>query len=61
MTLPPTTEAMIAHLEAYHPVSIPPTAAYVQSYLDKYRDKVIVVQSTADYNLLLARFASPPP
>lgn len=61
MPLPPTTEAMIAHLEAYHPVAIPPTAAYVWSYLDKYRDKVIVVKTKGEYAQLVARFANAPP
>lgn len=60
MTLPTTTEVMITHLEAYHPVSIPPTAAYAWSYLDRYRDKVVVVKTQADYARLLAHFASTP-
>ncbi len=55
MALPPTTEAMVQHLKAYHPVSIPPTVAYVRSYLEKYQDKVVVVKTKADYAQLLTR------
>lgn len=54
MALPPTTEAMVQHLKAYHPVSIPPTVAYVRSYVEKYQDKVVVVKTKADYAQLLA-------
>lgn len=55
MALPPTSEAMVAHLEAYHPVSIPPTIAYVRRYLEKYQEKVVVVKSSVDYAQLRTR------
>lgn len=61
LPVPPTTVAMIQHLETFHPVSIPPTAAYVRSYLEKYREKVVVVKTQADYNQLVARFSGTPP
>ena len=56
---PPTTEALVQHLETYHPVSIPPTVAYVRRYLARYQDTVVVVRTHADHAQVLKRLPQP--
>lgn len=58
--LPPSTDAMVQHLETYHPVSIPPKIAFMRSYLEKYQDKVVVLRAKADYERLLTRLVRRP-
>ena len=50
---PPTTDLLLMQFEEYK-VSIPPTAEFVHKYLEKYKEKVIVVRNNADRDRLLA-------
>ena len=52
---PLTHAAMVRFLDTYHEVSIPPTSEFVRSYLEKYKEKLVVVRSNSDLRLLEER------
>jgi adenylate kinase family enzyme len=56
LPLPPTPERMVAFLETYHPVGIPPTMTFVRRYLERYQAKVVVIRNAADRERFLARY-----
>ncbi|GHO98046.1 hypothetical protein KSF_080940 [Reticulibacter mediterranei] len=50
---PPVADLLLMRLEQYE-LDIPPTAEFVHKYLEKYKEKVIVVRNNADRDRLLA-------
>jgi adenylate kinase family enzyme len=50
---PPVADLLLTRLEQYWG-GIPPTAEFVHKYLEKYKEKVIVVRNNADRERLLA-------
>jgi adenylate kinase family enzyme len=55
---PPDTERLLARLEKYGAeIVLAPTAEFVQRYLEKYKQKVIVVKNNADRERLFDLFA----
>jgi hypothetical protein len=53
---PPSADLLFTRLERYWG-GIPPTAEFVHRYLEKYKEKVIVVRNNADRERLLAMLA----
>jgi adenylate kinase family enzyme len=53
---PPVADLLLMRLEQYWG-GIPPTAEFVHRYLEKYKEKVIVVRNNADRDRLLAMLA----
>jgi len=47
-TDPPTLESVGGDVEKYLMISVPPTTEFVHRYLEKYKQKVILVRSKAD-------------
>jgi adenylate kinase family enzyme len=45
---PPTPESVSRDVEKYLGIAVPPTAAFVHKYLEKYREKVFIVRNRAD-------------
>ncbi len=51
---PPDAESLLARLEKYGAeIVLAPTAEFVHRYLEKYKQKVIVVRNNADRERLL--------
>lgn len=46
MSLFPSSDELVKYLEAYHEVSIPPTIEFVRVYLEKYGEKVFLLQGS---------------
>ena len=50
----PTRESVSKDVEKYLGIAVPPTAEFVRKYLEKYREKVLIVRNRAERERLVA-------
>ncbi len=50
---PPTSESVSRDVEKYLSIAVPPTAAFVRKYLEKYCEKVFIVRNRAERERLV--------
>ena len=50
----PTCESVSKDVEKYLGIAVPPTAEFVRKYLEKYREKVLIVRNRAERERLVA-------